>query len=162
MSEKSLETAKILAGYAEHSREIAALMGWFFLRHLGRLYHEFEGDFVLAIVLGEIAHHNICHFFSQGKRLSNRQDATNTATQIWNELAPCNAFSLSEATGIPRETVRRKIALLVNKGLVQKHVSGGYVILPEVSRSFRDGINLQTLLDFLTTSDELRRILVRE
>jgi hypothetical protein len=54
--------------YAEHSGEIAALMGWFFLKYLHSVYHRFEGDMVLPIVLGEIAHHNICDYFCNGKK----------------------------------------------------------------------------------------------
>ena len=35
-------------------------------------------------------------------------------------LLPCNAFSISEATGIPRETVRRKASELVAEGLLER------------------------------------------
>jgi predicted ArsR family transcriptional regulator len=42
---------------------------------------------------------------------------------------PINALSVSEATGIPRETVRRKLKALVEKGvLIEKN--GGYVYKP--------------------------------
>ncbi len=42
---------------------------------------------------------------------------------------PVNALSVSQATGIPRETVRRKLKALVKKGvLVEK--DGGYIYRP--------------------------------
>lgn len=145
-------------GYAEHSGEIAALMGWFMLRHLGRLYHEFKGDFVLAMVLGELAHHNIRRHFSLGGPLSKRTIAHGSRPMI-DDLEPCNAFSLSAATGIPRETIRRKITLLVKRGWLKKHFEGGYVITASVSEHFANEINLQSFLDFIATSEELRKIL---
>ena len=106
---KTANLADDQKGYTEHSAEIATLMGWFFLRYLGRVYEKFEGDFVLAIVLGEIAHHNICHFYSKGKPRDPAKVTGLTSFQPWDDLEPCNAFSLSAATGIPRETKRRKI-----------------------------------------------------
>lgn len=161
MTEETIDPVMPQMGDVGHPEKIAALMGWFFLRHLGRIYREFDGDFVLAIVLGEIAHHNVCRFFSHGKPLPCKARPDFTSLQASDELTPCNAFSLSAATGIPRETIRRKIAQLVDMGMVKKHISGGYVILPGLSREF-DDINFQTLQDFLATSDELRRILAEE
>lgn len=146
------------SGFEEHSGEIGALMGWFFLRHLGRVYKEFKGDFVMAIVLGEIAHHNICHYFSLGKAIKNGKRHPDGIPPDPNMLEPCNAFSLSEATGIPRETIRRKICHLEKIGLINKHIKGGYVIDTDIAGNFTN-INIQTLNDFLETSDELRKIL---
>lgn len=146
-------------GYTEHSSEIATLMGWFFLRYLGRIYEKFEGDFVLAIVLGEIAHHNICRFYSKGKPRDSKKVTGLTSRQVWDDLESCNAFSLSAATGIPRETIRRKISILLKKGWIQKISTGGYVILPGVSEHFANDFSLQTFMDLMETSEDLRSIL---
>jgi hypothetical protein len=50
--------------YDQHKKLIAVIMNRFFLRYLNLLYREFEGDLVLPIVLGEIAHHNIIRLYS--------------------------------------------------------------------------------------------------
>jgi predicted transcriptional regulator len=42
---------------------------------------------------------------------------------------PINALSVSEATGIPRETVRRKLKMLVKKGVLMEK-DGGYIYKP--------------------------------
>ena len=42
---------------------------------------------------------------------------------------PVNALSVSETTGIPRETVRRKLKTLVEKGVLTEK-DGGYVYKP--------------------------------
>jgi hypothetical protein len=156
---KTANSADAPEGYAEHSSEIATLMGWFFLRYLGRTHEKFEGDFVLAIVLGEIAHHNICHFYSKGKPRTPTKETGLTSRKAWENLEPCNAFSLSAATGIPRETIRRKISILVKRGWIQKHPTGGYIILPGISEHFSNDLNLQTFKDLMETSEELRNIL---
>ena len=41
-----------------------------------------------------------------------------------------NAFSIAQYTGIPRETVRRKLKRLVGKGAVTEKTRGSYVIKP--------------------------------
>ena len=41
-----------------------------------------------------------------------------------------NAFSIAQATGIPRETVRRKLKLLLEHGVIVEKTRGGYVMKP--------------------------------
>jgi predicted transcriptional regulator len=43
---------------------------------------------------------------------------------------PINALTISQATGIPRETVRRKLKLLVERGVIVEKTRGGYVFKP--------------------------------
>lgn len=148
--------ARSIPGQDKHSGEAAALMGWFLLRYLGRIYREFKGDFVLAIVLGEIAHHNICHYFSLGKPRKDRQDFSDPILQDVNRLESCNAFSLSEATGIPRETIRRKIDLLLQQELICKHPRGGVRDLqPHIGEQFST-FNVEQLEDFIATGEDLK------
>ena len=85
-----------------------------YLNHLVRLYKAFDGDIECCIVLGEIAHYNARNIFSELT-----QDRV-----MLSEVAPkfrgCNAHSVSLSTGIPRETVRRKILKLEEMGYVQQ------------------------------------------
>jgi hypothetical protein len=50
---------------------------------------------------------------------------------------PINVQSISECTGIPRETVRRKIGQLIERGWVQRDESGLLFVLPQASRDLR-------------------------
>lgn len=45
-----------------------------------------------------------------------------------------NAFSVSKATGIPRETVRRRVDKLVKKGWLAKNAKGEIAITDAVRR----------------------------
>lgn len=51
--------------YERHHSKIAIIMGHFALRHLNMIYQEFEGDLIMPMVFGEIAHHNILKFYSR-------------------------------------------------------------------------------------------------
>jgi hypothetical protein len=63
---------------------------------------------------------------------------------------PVTAQSISQSTGIPRETVRRKLKLLVERGVIVEKTRGGYVFKPGfiqqpgnldlVDRSMRDSL----------------------
>lgn len=132
--------------FDRHASEISVRLGWFFLRHLHDIYQSFRGDFLLAVVLGEIAHHNICHYYSSGKPKSPALARSGRTGEAWAGLQPCNAFSLSTATGIPRETCRRKVQALVGRGWVERHPGGGYVITRQLPAHFRES-NRRTFRD---------------
>jgi predicted transcriptional regulator len=58
---------------------------------------------------------------------------------------PVNALTISQATGIPRETVRRKLKLLLERGVIVEKTRGGYVMKPgfiqkpeNINRGMRD------------------------
>jgi predicted transcriptional regulator len=43
---------------------------------------------------------------------------------------PVNALTIANATGIPRETVRRKLKLLLERGVIVEKERGAYVVKP--------------------------------
>ncbi len=146
-------------GYEEHQGEIALRMSHFLLRYLNRLYREFDGDLALVIVLGEVAHHNVCRMFSGEGPLTPLEETNYDDPALYAKLEPCNAFSLAAATGIPRETARRKVGQLVKRGWLQRDPDGSVRIRPAVGQHFRPDFNVHLLTDLLEVSDELRRVL---
>lgn len=129
--------------YALHMRHISVAVNDFLLKYLNQLYAEFDGDLVKAIVLGELAHHNISSLFrnqASAKAFAGKNVHLN---DIKYTLLPANPFSISEATGIPRETVRRKFAELIEEGLVEKIKPKSYLITSRVSERFINSFNLQ-------------------
>lgn len=161
MTTKSTSGAAVSApaGYREHAGPVGVRMGRYHLRHLTRLYRAFDGDILLAIVLGEVAHHNICRHFSSGMPLPATEGIDWTSESAHDLLEPCTAFSLSAATGIPRETIRRKAAMLIRRGWMRRHPGGGYVIRPAVAAHFREDFNVVSLVELLRAADDLRVIL---
>ncbi|HOB99665.1 MAG TPA: hypothetical protein PKM43_13100, partial [Verrucomicrobiota bacterium] len=146
-------------GYEQHQGEIALRMSHFLLRYLNTLYREFDGDLALVIVLGEIAHHNVCRMFSAEGPLGPLQETNYYDPALYATLEPCNAFSLAAATGIPRETVRRKIGQLVKRGWLRRDPDSSVRIRPSVGQHFRPDFNVRLLLELLEVSEELKKLL---
>lgn len=149
-------------GYEQHKYKISVIMGSFMLRHLNSVYQEFDGDMVQAIVLGEIGHHNITRYYSGDVPLLGMNESFWDKPHPWKNLRPCNAFSISEATGIPRETVRRKIAILTRKGLLKLGPGGGLVLTPAVRTHFIGDFNVRFCRDLLETAERIRVLLGTE
>jgi hypothetical protein len=145
--------------YDAHRNTVAIIMNHFFLRYLNLLYREFEGDLVLPIVLGEIAHHNVLRLYARrGDSVEVYPKAANYAERM-KHFEPTNAYSISQATGIPRETVRRKIDKLGKKGWVVKNDRGEVIISETVSERFTRGFNKKILSELLKTSGSIRHLL---
>ena len=138
--------------YDAHKSAVAIIMNHFFLRYLNLLYREFEGDLVLPIVLGEIAHHNIHRFYSLTGGCIEFNEKAATAPERIKHFEPTNAFSISQATGIPRETVRRKIDKLEKKGWVVKNDQGEVFMSETVSEHFTKDFNKKILAELLEAS----------
>jgi hypothetical protein len=103
----------------ERRRELSYLIGRFVTDHLIRVHQLFEGDLTAAVVLATIAQHNVQRFYDEVARDSEPGlDRLVEAGEHLPHLRYCNALSVSAATGIPRETVRRKVRWLEKKGWI--------------------------------------------
>lgn len=83
-----------------------------FLDFLITLHNLFDGDFDLYIVFGAIGHYRELQF-PIGKNAERK-----AITEMPNYLKRLNPTTLSDVTGIPRETVRRKIKKLIQMGYI--------------------------------------------
>lgn len=148
-----------LKAYQARAAEVSLLMGTFFLRYLGSLYREFEGDLAMVIVLGEVGHHNVSHCYTGGGGSCRTRDDLLQKPDLWDNLHPCNAFSLSVATGIPRETVRRKINSLVAKGWLRRNMRGEVFMTPVMVRHFHSDFDPHLLREFLEVASRAEQLL---
>jgi|GEM_PF-904427 len=152
--------------YAKNQANTMLIMNDFLLKYLNTLYAEFNGDIILAIILGELAHQNISLIFHNEKITPEFAYKNLDITSLRDILLPSNPFAISEATGIPRETVRRKFTELVSLGWVKSVNNRGYVITPMVPKRFSFDFNLrifhearnlyshlQTMLNDVNTAD---------
>lgn len=124
------------AQYEAHRGGVQVSLGLFFIRYLRRLFVEFDGDMVAAIVLGEVAHHNI-RVALQSQRARGEALALHPHETL-GELLPCNAYSVSQATGLPRETVRRKVVGLIRRGWLVRNDRGELEITAMPTEVFAD------------------------
>lgn len=150
------------ARYKARRGEVRLHMSHFFLRYLNDIYHAFQGDLALAIVLGEISHHNTARFFSPERTLNEAVTALPDNPALWVGLDGCNAYSLSCATGIPRETVRRKIAQLKKRHWVEEVPKQGLRITQSCADHFGADYSLRFLNNLLRASRILEELLAEE
>lgn len=130
-------------------------MSHFFLGYLKDLHRHFEGDLSLVIVLAEIAHHSSEPHFPR----ASAGGATFPSAEETGALPSCSAYSLAAATGLPRETIRRKIARLVDLGWVEKAGRAEVRLTPKVAEHFTPDFNVRLLDQLLQTADRIRGIL---
>ncbi|MCW5748556.1 MAG: winged helix-turn-helix transcriptional regulator [Alphaproteobacteria bacterium] len=115
------------------SRLFAMAFGQFFQRvcHIYRTLA--EGDIDLAIIASAAAISGIEG--SMRDETFRREFADMQAVVGEARQRGCNALSIAEATGLPRETVRRKMKRLVDMGFLVHRGVGDYVLRPGVMQS---------------------------
>lgn len=132
-------------------RDVALLLAKHEVRNMKRWFEEFDRDIMLPILLGEIALHNIG---TPSPGAGDGDDALPECT-----LKPCNAYSIAAATGLPRETVRRKVARLVELGWVSRRKNGHLYVSSSALHHFGHLMSSRELPDLIDTADRARRLL---
>lgn len=152
----------------EQISQLYFLINEFMVWHLSRVRAQFDGDLDCALVLGEIAHFNVQKFLSrtlipnpvvnEALHQASGLKRYSESAVIQPLLKPCNALSISASTGIPRETVRRKIQWLEKQGWIEKNAKGQLSITPMPAEVFKE-FNQEMLDEFLQVSESIRTIL---
>lgn len=145
--------------YEARRGEVRLHMSHFFLRYLNDIYQAFEGDLAAAIVLGEISHHNTAKLFSPDEAANETLRAVQNDPSCWTGMEGCNAYSMSCATGIPRETVRRKITELKKRGWVEEVPKQGMRITKACADHFGADYSLRFLNGLLRASRIIEALL---
>ena len=151
----SSDKSKKRKSTAEEPREKEALLllSLFFHRYLHTIYGDMDLDLLSISLLNEIATHNLEPFVSDGRL---RFPASAEEMKL---MRGCNAFSLSQATGVPRETVRRKIKQLVELGWIAQHNRKGLFITTQwIDRLSAEGASV-LLSDFKETGAKIGKLL---
>ena len=141
-------------------RSVALLLARHEVRNLRRWYEEFDRDILLPILLGEIALHNIGAFENHPESAATAAAPTAQASSVTEmRIRPCNAYSISAATDLPRETVRRKIARLVELGWVTRRDNGHLYVSAAALEHFGSLLNSRALAELLETTERVRKLM---
>jgi len=154
-----------------HQTMLSTYASAFTINTLRRAYRLFDGDLTLFLVFGEIAHYNM----SRASQTLNLRDAPDSSrwkvlmrTLPDQKVTPCNALSISEATGIPRETVRRKVKELEERGWLVREGARRLTLAPRaieqlgasgrvIMEDFRETARVIRLLDDAFTLQQKHR-----
>ena len=139
----------------ERHREATIVLGRFMTDHLIRVYRAFDKDITAAIVLGTIRQYNLQRYYAEidEKSAKGFQQPAAQAEQLAHGRA-CTAMSISRSTGIPRETVRRKIRALIKKGWL-KQAGPDQLVVTEFSRKHFTEFDRDSLERFHTAANEV-------
>ena len=135
------------------TKYLVFLINDFILSHLCRAHAQFNGDLELALILGEIGHFNVRHVLDEGAKHKPPNEVIGQP-HLLGSAHGCNALSISAATGIARETVRRKIKILEERGWVCRDAAGGLLVTDATARDFAD-FNKKTAELFLPVLQKL-------
>lgn len=149
---------KASPGYEANRARISVALSQFTVPLLSQIYRAFDGDMVTAIVLGEIAHRNVETWLAN---LGNEESALGDATRHPEVMRACNALSIAEACGIPRETVRRKVTALIERGYIYRDDKGHLYLTTSVGEDFRD-MTAEIVTALLETAHRLESLLANQ
>jgi len=140
--------------------QISHLISSFTAQMMREVYQAFDGDLVGFMVLAEISARNVDQFFRQAGPDAPEQwlDHSQTRQQL---LRPSNVFSIAEATGIPRETVRRKVEQLIEAGWLERDTRRGLVVKKTMAAERILQANVRQADDILALAERIR-VLSRE
>lgn len=126
-----------------------------FTRLLIQLRDRFDGDLELALVLAVIGDRTRPENWTP-ELLTYRQMTHGGSDE--HRQYPINIQSISEYSGIPRETVRRKVAILQSKGWVTRDADGRLAISRTAAAELEDATNssIAYLEALLTVFDATR------
>lgn len=139
--------------------QLSYMLSRFIVPSLRDMYHEFGGDMLMTLVLGEIATHNLGRFFASDEPPL-PESALNDPELQRSLLRPCNALSISNATGIPRETVRRRVKTLRELGLIEQDERGYLYVTQKAADRFQK-LTRTTLESLLPIAESLASLLRR-
>lgn len=148
-----------LEAFRARKGEALLHMSHFFLGYLSEIYRAFDGDLVKCIILGEISHHNTARYFSNHSIDSDTLRNIHAQPGKWEEMDGCNAYSLSLATGIPRETIRRKVNELEKLGWITNDKQTGLRITLKCGEHFAPDFSLRVLDRMLGAAGVLQTLL---
>jgi len=137
-------------------KPVALLLARHEIRNLKRWFDEFDRDILLPILLGEIALYNI-GALENGAEGVKADEAGNSGADC--VLRPCNAYSIAAATSLPRETVRRKIARLIELGWITRLDNGHLFVTREALAHFGSMLTSRQLPEVIETADRARRLM---
>lgn len=121
-------SANKVTGGSRYSRTLGIYSIEYLLRTLRNLGPLFDFDYERMIITLSVSMGNVQHLMNPPEQLAPFEDIT---AIIPAEIQrPVTRLAITRATGLPRETVRRKVAALVESGFLIKDERGGVRLRP--------------------------------
>lgn len=139
---------------------VAFAMNRHLMDHMLRAMRELEVDFESLVLWGLLSHLNVAHLLLPGTGPDILLDERGRLKETADRLRPMRLRDLEQVSRLPRETVRRKLLGLKERGYVVQ-VDGGWLFNRErVDPSLRE-FNRETARRTLRLAEEMGRLLTQ-
>ena len=118
-----------------------------FSKLLIALRAELDGDLDLVLIMAVIAD---CHYARIGQQMLAQGQPNNL--NVRSRPSSINTLSIAVYTKIPRETIRRKVEILIKKGWVERDRRGRLSPSSQAAGELENGTS--ATLDYLTALDD--------
>jgi len=135
---------------------LAFIVNRHLIDHMRRLALELDMDFEAAYLYGTLAHLNILNLVSpmaDPNRVLNEQGMSGKTPQ------PVRLADVAQVSGLPRETVRRKLEWLQKRGKVLRTPDGLWCYDRQGIDESVVEFTLETIERFLKTADEMQAVI---
>lgn len=129
----------------------------FIVNHMRRICVELKIDLETALIWGTLAHMNVLPTIPMNANPMRVLDELGLKKD--QELAPLKLSDLTLITGLPRETVRRKLEKLRQQGRVERTVDGRWIYVREGIGELERRFTRESILNMLTTANSLYALL---
>ncbi len=126
------------------------------IEHMRRIALELEMDFESAYLYGILAHMNVAPAIPLDSRPA---DVLDDAGRGKIGLVPVRLTDIAQVSGLPRETVRRKLETLQQKGKAERTPDGLWQFCRTGVDEHIHRFTKETILRFLKTADEMHATL---
>jgi predicted transcriptional regulator len=113
-----------------------------------RSARQFGGDYERLVLWGVLAHLNVAPLMPPGSLPSWVLDADGRVPGVAERMRPVRTSDLAQITGIPRETVRRKLGALERDGWIGRSDAGWLLDVERLDPEVR-AFTLQSIRNFL-------------
>lgn len=129
----------------------------FMVNHMRRICVEMQLDLESALIWGTLAHMNVLPTIPMN---ANPMTVLNElGLKSDQDLAPLKLADLTIITGLPRETVRRKLEKLSQQGKVERTGDGGWVYVRDAIGELERRFTRESILNMLATANSLYELL---
>lgn len=137
---------------------VAFTLNRFIVDHLLRFARQFGPDYQLMVVWGVLAHQCVIHHIPADSRPAKVLGPDGKLAAADADLRPVRQRDLSQITGIPKETVRRKLLKLEQDGWIERKGSGWVLNRDNIDPELRE-FSRESTKRLLAVSDHIRQLL---
>lgn len=137
---------------------VAFSLNRYIVDHLLRFARQFGPDYQMLVVWGVLAHQCVIHLIPAGSRARDVLNQNGLLTDPDPDLRPVRQRDLSQITGIPKETVRRKLLKLEQYGWIERKGPGWVLDRANVDPELRE-FSRESAKRMLAVADHVRHLL---